>query len=722
MSEIYRQAHDTLTAIELDRGDTLHFQLRNGEVRTLTLEDTSAAFILTNIDRYGEKHPLGRSMYHFTCHVRIDGQPMMMERYVCSQETFYEPYVINGMRIWFDAVADIFTLIKETHGACRPSKQARFAIQDMTLPICPQELRSWCPDEGNFIDVGRCYNGDDPWMGPYLGFDAHGGLDINHPKGTPIWAPIDLDDQFYFNSLEMGDNNNRWRAIRTWPDGSTWTLQTHHIVRLLVPEHAPVKAGTHVAEAAGVLVGSHEHSHFVFKVREAANPQAEADALVEVKGRMSEDVDDDYIVQVGERRVAVPKRYLVYLQRPNRSEGSVFVVPRLFAEQHALDYVTPEVLLDPWIIFWQIFRQKKARAGEVCAQMAPLSPAKTGQAVHFDGNGSHAGPAESDLRYFWTFGDGGFATGSQPLHTYLQPGLYPVTLTVDDGAGWAAFTQHLTVDGQVIALPSLLLDAPRELPFRVRPVQAMDVYGWPIRYLPHTLAFAARATRPIPDAKEIKLCNAGSSILGKAQVEIEAPEGAGWLTVRTSGSGNDQRLTVAANAEGLSAGMYEARVTVETPGAVNSPQCFRAVLQVHNQPPQTQVILDDQDPGFCATPYFWVGHRFDRWETPGYGGFYLVNGKRARAGEYARFTPDLAAGRYEVRLHEQTPFDPDARFWVRVHHLGGEEKVWVHPADSRLIGVFAFGEGSDGYVELLADGAEGQVVADAVVFTRLGDL
>ncbi len=722
MSEIYRQARDTLTAIELDRGDTLHFRLRNGEVRTLTLEDTSAAFILTNIDRYGENHPLGRSMYHFACHVRIDGQPMMMERYVCSQETFYEPYVINGMRIWFDAVADIFTLIKETHGACRPSKQARFAIQDMTLSICPQELQSWCPDEGNFIDIERCYNGDDPWMGPYLGFDAHGGLDINHPKGTPIWAPIDLDDQFYFNSLEMGDNNNRWRAIRTWPDGSTWTLQTAHMVRLLVPEHTPVKAGTHIAEAAGVLVGSHEHSHFVFKVREAADPQAGADAPVEVRGHISEDAGDDYVIQKGQRRVTVPKRYLVHLQRPNRREDSVFVVPRSFAEQHALDHVTPEVLLDPWIIFWQIFRQKKERAGEICAQMAPLSPAKTGQEVQFHSDGSHAGSARGTLRYFWTFGDGGFAVDPHPSHVYLKPGVYPVTLTVDDGVGRAAFTQHLTVDGQMSVMPGLALDAPRELSFRARPVQAMDVYGWPIRHLPHTLTFVARTTRPRPDAKEIKLRNAGGGTLPKAHIEISPTEAAGWLTVHVGGSGNAQQLTVGVNAEGLLVGTYEAWVAVETPGAVNSPQRFRVILEVRNQPPQTQVILDDQDPGFCATPYFWVGHRFDRWETPGYGGFYLVNGRRAREGEYARFTPDLAAGRYEVRLHEQTPFDPDARFWVRVRHLGGEEKVWIHPATSRLIGIFPFAEGTDGYVELLADGAEGQVVADAVVFTRLGDL
>jgi hypothetical protein len=115
-----------------------------------------------------------------------------------------------------------------------------------------------------------------------------------------------------------------------------------------------------------------------------------------------------------------------------------------------------------------------------------------------------------------------------------------------------------------------------------------------------------------------------------------------------------------------------------------------------------------------------VGHRFYRWERPGYGGFYLVNGKRARAGEFARFTPDLQAGRYEVRLHEQSPFDADSRFQVRVRHADGESLTWVEPSESRRIGTFRFEEGTDGFVEILAEGSTGQVVADAVVFAWKG--
>ena len=85
-------------------------------------------------------------------------------------------------------------------------------------------------------------------------------------------------------------------------------------------------------------------------------------------------------------------------------------------------------------------------------------------------------------------------------------------------------------------------------------------------------------------------------------------------------------------------------------------------------------------------------------------------------GELARFTPDLAAGTYEVVLSEATPFGEDSTFDVRVRHREGETTVRVRPGKSRRIGVFEFDEGTDGFVEIPADGSSGLVIADAVVF------
>jgi len=79
---IKRKAKDTLTAFELNKGDTLLFELLNGQTCRLTLRDTSARILLKGKEA---------TLYHFTCLVAIDGHEMLMERYVGTQETYYEP-------------------------------------------------------------------------------------------------------------------------------------------------------------------------------------------------------------------------------------------------------------------------------------------------------------------------------------------------------------------------------------------------------------------------------------------------------------------------------------------------------------------------------------------------------------------------------------------------------------------------------------------------------
>ncbi|MCH5372925.1 MAG: hypothetical protein JJ992_03035, partial [Planctomycetes bacterium] len=160
------------------------------------------------------------------------------------------------------------------------------------------------------------------------------------------------------------------------------------------------------------------------------------------------------------------------------------------------------------------------------------------------------------------------------------------------------------------------------------------------------------------------------------------------------------------------------RVTVARDGALNSPQTFDVVLEVRDRSPATEVTIDDLDDGFQASPCFWVGHRFCRCppERRGYNGFYRTNGGIPAAGKFARFTPDLRAGTYAVSFSEATPFRPDAEFAVRVRHRGGVSSLRVRPDRSRKIGVFEFAEGTDGFVEISAEGATGLVIADAIAF------
>ena len=269
-----RKAKDTLTPVELNHDDSLRFELRDGSVSELTLRSTSARVVERNYESYGYQNHGDISVYAFDCELRINGKEVRLERTVGSQESFYEPFEQDGLRIWFDAVSDIFIedggFMDEKdwrHGLiCKPYRKARFAVQDATLPICPEPLALWyeCPEKR--IGIQDCYNGEDCWMGPYSGAHAHCGLDVNMPAGTILYAPITFDDHYYFNSVAAGANNNRWRGVRRWPDGSEWWLQSHHLVELLVPEQTPLARGTPYATTAGVWVGAHEHTHFIFRV------------------------------------------------------------------------------------------------------------------------------------------------------------------------------------------------------------------------------------------------------------------------------------------------------------------------------------------------------------------------------------------------------------------------------------------------------------------------
>ena len=658
-----RTANETLTAVEMNVGDTLRFTLKNGQTRTITLESTDAEVLLSNIRERKQGFNGGATTYAFRCRVNIDGQPMDMLRYVPTQESFYEPYVINGMRIWFDGVRNIAEFLNQNHGRCFPAKDARFAIQDATLPICPQEVRPWYPNAGNVIDVRESYSGNDVWMGPYFGADAHGGLDINMPIGTPIWAPIDFDHQFSFHSLEKGHNNNRHRGIRYWDNGQVWKMQCHHLVKLTVPEETPLKQGTHYAVAAGVRTGAHSHSHFNLAVG-------------------------------------------------NGDE---------------------EILLDPWIVFWQIFENNRRRANQVIAVIEPFAPARCGELVQMSSKNSQAGVTGNELKTHWDFGDGSGSLDANPTHVFARPGVYPVTLVVDDGTEQAKFVQHITVSGDPVTQPVLAIQSsstetvPEDLAFRPRPAHVMDAYGAKVCELPRTVRFLARPTgRTTALPRRFQLVNNGGGTLPPATVSIRTPERDEWLTAKVIGSGNEQQLELSVDCSHIhrTVGTYYGYVTITAEGALNSPQVVRVRLDVPRSRPASNVIVDNEDNTVERTPYFWFAPRQHVPWTEGHAGTLLVNGGRDDAGELVRLTPDLETGRYEIRavdgpLWNEIPGAKDAVVPVRVFHKDGVSDVEWRPAQNPVLGEFEFLEGADGHVEFHAAGSTGMIVVDALEFKRL---
>ncbi len=268
------EAKPTLSFLELDHGEEAVFVLADGTEVPLKLTGTRAFLAETNLPEPLKPIRGGRTVYRMTAYLDVAGHPLHLVREVGSQKSFYEPYEFFGIRLWFDAVDDMFgTIVTENHGQCRPRKKARFAIQDASLRICPPLLHPWCPLPEDGLRIADCYCGDDCWMGAYQGADAHGGLDINHPAGAPLWTPFAIDDHFFFNHLSRDDNNNRWRGTKTWPDGSVWVIESRHLIRLHVPEHTPIEAGIHYADSAGVLSGAHEHTHFDFGIMDPATDQ-----------------------------------------------------------------------------------------------------------------------------------------------------------------------------------------------------------------------------------------------------------------------------------------------------------------------------------------------------------------------------------------------------------------------------------------------------------------
>lgn len=275
-----RTAKSTLTPCGLNHGDSLHFTLHSGAPWEMTLLDTTARVLASDYAAYQYRdggHESGDiSVYGMRCVLRVNGRELEICREVGAPSSFYEPVVVDGVSIWFDAASCAFRADggfmaeKDWREAllCKPNHKARLVVQEADRPICPEPLHPWFPNPARRLDIRDCYNGEDCWMGPYGGAAAHCGLDVNMPAGTVLSAPISVDDQRLFTALSAGYANNRWRGVRRWPDGAQWELQCHHQIDMLVPEGTPLRRGTPYATGAGVAVGAHQHSHFVFRVIE----------------------------------------------------------------------------------------------------------------------------------------------------------------------------------------------------------------------------------------------------------------------------------------------------------------------------------------------------------------------------------------------------------------------------------------------------------------------
>jgi PKD repeat protein len=660
--EMNLKAKETLTVVEMNKEDVLHFELKSGRTVDIELLECQTNIVFTTLETLKKGKKGDGTVYSMTCEVKIDGQRMEMRRYVPVQKSFYEPYVVNGLRIWFDGLANLSEYFNENHGNCLPSKDARFAFQDATLPISPKPLGNWCPLPQNNLNVEDCYRGDDTWLGTYYGADLHGGLDINMPSNTPLWAPVDFDEHYYFNSLKGGHNNNRWRGIKHWKNGDTWYLRTHHMVELLIPPHKSIQQGEKYGYTAGVHSGYTPHTHFVFRVKQ-----------------------------------------------PGR----------------------PKYYMDPWVLFWQIFENNRKKQKAVRAHIEPVAPHQTGEKVHFSGNGSGPGIRGNNLEYFWSFGDGGTSIRKNPVHMFQEPGIYPVSLIVRDGAENDLYLQHITINGETDHSPSfdIVCDDPS---FNKQKVWKTNAYK-SVNSISNTLHFYSYPSYKAQFREKIIRIRPKNGLKWNKAPDYEPiiepvyKHGQNWLQIEKEAGDNYIELKIKPNNDEMVSkhGYYEAYVLINHPSAINSPALIRVRVDFSEGKYQSPVIVDNQSEAVAKSNYFWLKPAFHYDWSKGHEGDYLVSANNEE-GEFIRYRPELEGGTYQVELMSpayQRPVITDKikGFYVRIKHTGGREKIRVKPqqSDKISLGTYEFKKGKKGHVEIISDGSEGLIVADAVKFVKI---
>lgn len=262
-----RSSRSTLCAVEIDLNEDLYFTTRQGQRHHLVVTKAWADVHESTLGEAGVAQRGAHTVVRAHINLTLDGVPISLIRWIGSDRSFADPYRLGNLMLWFDANTDIFRFLNEDHGSCRPRKAVRLALWEADQRICPTLLHPWCPLPDDGLRISDCYDSDDCWMGAYHGADAHGGLDINHPAGTTLYTPFAVQRQWLFNAVARGDANNRWRGECDWPDGSTWAIQSHHLIQVMNPEQQPLLAGQAYAHTAGMHNGMYEHSHFVFAVK-----------------------------------------------------------------------------------------------------------------------------------------------------------------------------------------------------------------------------------------------------------------------------------------------------------------------------------------------------------------------------------------------------------------------------------------------------------------------
>jgi len=139
-----------------------------------------------------------------------------------------------------------------------------------------------------------------------------------------------------------------------------------------------------------------------------------------------------------------------------------------------------------------------------------------------------------------------------------------------------------------------------------------------------------------------------------------------------------------------------------------------------------EILVDNDDEESIEIKGDW-----DRQDRGGYGPSFYVDQSNGAEDKSVRFVPEIKeAGNYDVYVYFSRSQEPSSQTLVKTYDGNMEKDILVKEGDIRVegqtsgewvhLGQFDLEEGMDAYVEITNQGADGTVVADAVLWVPGG--
>src|SRR5688572_23893594 len=117
---------------------------------------------------------------------------------------------------------------------------------------------------------------------------------------------------------------------------------------------------------------------------------------------------------------------------------------------------------------------------------------------------------------------------------------------------------------------------------------------------PATVVFKDTIGNAAPHTQTLNISTDAQDSAGGLSATVAFGSGSGWLTVSLSGTSAPATMTLTSNISGLTAGAYQATVTIAANGVVNSPVTVPVTFEVA-PPPPVKIVVSPATIAFADT-------------------------------------------------------------------------------------------------------------------------